>query len=118
MLQSGWQYYLSMLEEGLSNILIKGGRVIDPKTEVDDILDILITGNKISKIGKKIKKNEKVDEYSKISIKLQEDLKFEEHKKLIRKLNDEGLGLLKKGEIGTSLEKFKTIQDSLKQFIS
>jgi dihydroorotase len=47
-----------MLEEGLSNILIKGGRVIDPKTEVDDILDILITGNKISKIDKKIRKND------------------------------------------------------------
>lgn len=57
-LQSGWQYYLSMLEEGLSNILIKGGRVIDPKTEVDDILDILITGNKISKIDKEIRKND------------------------------------------------------------
>ena len=57
-LQSGWQYYLSMLEEGLSNILIKGGRVIDPKTKVDDILDILITGNKISKISKRIKKSD------------------------------------------------------------
>ncbi|GAI08851.1 unnamed protein product, partial [marine sediment metagenome] len=53
-----WQYYLSMLEEGLSNILIKGGRVIDPKTKVDDILDILITGNKISKISKRIKKSD------------------------------------------------------------
>ena len=39
-------------------ILIKGGRVIDPKTEVDDILDILITGNKISKIDKEIRKND------------------------------------------------------------
>lgn len=39
-------------------ILIKGGRIIDPKTEVDDILDILITGNKISKIDKEIRKND------------------------------------------------------------
>ncbi|GAI73374.1 unnamed protein product [marine sediment metagenome] len=42
----------------MSNILIKGGRVIDPKTKVDDILDILITGNKISKISKRIKKSD------------------------------------------------------------
>lgn len=54
-LRSGWQCYLSMLEEGLSNILIKGGRVIDPKTKLDDTLDILITGNKISRVGKRIK---------------------------------------------------------------
>ncbi len=65
-----------------------------------------------------IKMSELVEDYSKTLIKLQEDLKFEELKNLIRKLNAEGLGLLRKGEIGTSLEKFKIIQDSLKQFIS
>ena len=70
------------------------------------------------KQAESIKMSELVEDYSKILINLQEDFKFEELKKLIRKLNDEGLGLLRKGEIGTSLEKFKTIQDSLKQFIS
>ena len=70
------------------------------------------------KQAESIKMSELVEDYSKTLIKLQEELKFEELKNLIRKLNTEGLGLLRKGEIGTSLEKFKTIQDSLKQFIS
>ena len=70
------------------------------------------------KQAESIKMSELVEDYSKILINLQEDFKFEELKKLIRKLNDEGLGLLRKGEIRTSTEKFKTIQDSLKQFIS
>lgn len=56
MLLHGWLYCSYMLEEELSNILIRGGRVIDPKTKIDDTLDILVAGNKIQKIGRKIKK--------------------------------------------------------------
>jgi len=37
-------------------ILIKDGRVIDPKRGIDDVLDILIEGKKIKKIGKIDKK--------------------------------------------------------------
>jgi len=40
----------------LADILIKGGRVIDPKTDLDEVLDVLILGNKIAKIDKNIKK--------------------------------------------------------------
>jgi len=40
----------------LADILIKGGRVIDPKTQFDEVTDILIRGNKIEKIGKGLKK--------------------------------------------------------------
>lgn len=36
-------------------ILIKKGRVIDPKNNIDDVLDIFINGNLIEKIGKNIK---------------------------------------------------------------
>lgn len=36
------------------SILIKGGRVIDPANKVDATLDILIEGNKISKVAKNI----------------------------------------------------------------
>jgi len=36
------------------SILIKGGRVIDPANKIDAILDILVEGNKISKVGKSI----------------------------------------------------------------
>ena len=36
-------------------MLIKNGRIIDPETKRDEILDILITENKISQIGKNLK---------------------------------------------------------------
>lgn len=36
------------------SLLIKGGRVIDPANKIDAILDVLIEGNKISKVGKSI----------------------------------------------------------------
>ncbi len=40
----------------MNAILIKGGRVIDPKTKRDEIVDVLIKGNKIVQIDKNIKK--------------------------------------------------------------
>ncbi|MGB3341765.1 MAG: dihydroorotase [bacterium] len=40
----------------MADILIKGGRVIDPKTQLDEVTDILIHGNKIEKIGKGLTK--------------------------------------------------------------
>ena len=45
-----------MQEGNLADILIKEGRVIDPKTDLDEVLDVLILGNKIAKIDKNIKK--------------------------------------------------------------
>ena len=39
-------------------ILIKGGRVIDPKSRLDQELDILITEQKIAKVGKKIREKD------------------------------------------------------------
>ena len=36
------------------NLLIKGGRVIDPANKIDAMLDILVEGNKISKVAKDI----------------------------------------------------------------
>ena len=63
-----------------------------------------------------IKKSGLVEVYSKLLINLQEDLKFEELKESVRKLNEEGLILLKKGDVNLSLDKFKTIQKSLKQY--
>ena len=63
-----------------------------------------------------IKKIDLVEVYSKLLINLQEDLKFEELKESVGKLNEEGLFLLRKGEIFASLDKFKIIQESLKQY--
>jgi dihydroorotase len=45
-----------MQEGNLADILIKGGRVIDPKTQFDQVTDILIHGNRIEKIGKGLTK--------------------------------------------------------------
>lgn len=44
-----------MQEERLSSILIRGGRVIDPKSQLDAERDILISGSKIANVGKKLK---------------------------------------------------------------
>ncbi len=44
-----------MQEGNLADILIKGGRVIDPKTDLDEVSDVLIHENKIEKIEKNIK---------------------------------------------------------------
>jgi dihydroorotase len=38
----------------MTRYLVKNGRVIDPANNIDDILDILISDNRIEKIGKKI----------------------------------------------------------------
>lgn len=43
-------------------ILIKNGRVIDPKREIDDVLDLIIDGSKIKKVGK----YQRSDEYDRI----------------------------------------------------
>ena len=43
-------------------ILIKDGRLIDPKRGIDDVLDILIEGKKIKKIGK----YQRSDDYERI----------------------------------------------------
>ncbi len=38
----------------MADILIKGGRVVDPSTRVNEVLDVLVTGSTIARIGKKI----------------------------------------------------------------
>lgn len=43
-------------------ILIKDGRIIDPKRGIDDVLDLVIDGGKIKKIGK----YQKSDEYERV----------------------------------------------------
>ena len=45
-------------------ILIKDGRIVDPKRGVDDVLDIVIADGKIKKIGK----YQRSDEYGRIIV--------------------------------------------------
>jgi len=63
-----------------------------------------------------VKRDDLIDVYSKLLINLQTDLKFEELKESVRKLNEEGLILLRKGEIIDSLDKFKAIEKALKEY--
>lgn len=42
------------------NLLVKGGRVVDPANNLDEVMDILIEGGKISAVSKKIKKEAKI----------------------------------------------------------
>ena len=71
----------------------------------------------IIQLAKSIRKDEIVESYSKILIQTKKDLEFEKLKETVKKLNQEGLELLKKGEISFSLERFKKIEVSLTQFI-
>ncbi|MFX1569618.1 MAG: hypothetical protein ACFFCV_14755 [Promethearchaeota archaeon] len=65
------------------------------------------------KLAESIKKTDLVEKYSQILVKLKRDLSFEELKESVKKLNEEGLILLRKGEIQPSLEKFKMIKGTI-----
>jgi len=48
------------VEEERLKLLLKGGRVIDPESGIDEILDIYIEGDRIKRIGKNLKIRAKV----------------------------------------------------------
>ena len=68
--------------------------------------------------AKSINKAKMVEEYSQILPDLQEALKFEELKNKVQILNNDGIDLLKKGGISSSLEKFKLIKESITQYMA
>lgn len=65
-------------------------------------------------LAKSINEKGKIEKYLAILTELKVDLEFEELKESIIKLNDQGIDALKSGKIGFSIEKFKQIQDTLK----
>ncbi|MFX0105188.1 MAG: hypothetical protein ACFE75_06830 [Candidatus Hodarchaeota archaeon] len=69
------------------------------------------------KLAESIKKDDLVELYSKVLIKLQKDLSFQELRETVTKLNEEGLTLLKKGEILPSIEKFKRIKGAINYYL-
>jgi len=69
------------------------------------------------KLAESIKKTNLIETYSKVLIKLQKDLSFQELKETVIKLNEDGLSVLKKGEILPSLEKFKMIKGSINYYM-
>ena len=64
-----------------------------------------------------IKMDEIVEEYSITLEEIKIDLDFEELKEKIKTLNDQGINSLKSGGLQTSIEKFKDIQEILKNYI-
>lgn len=69
------------------------------------------------KIARLLKKEEMIKEYSQHIKELQNNINFEELKNSIKILNDEGLILLRKGDIQLSLKKFNIIKDSIKKYL-
>lgn len=69
------------------------------------------------KLAKSIGKKELIKQYTKLLIKLQKDLKFEELKENVKKLNEEGLNLLKKGDISVSIAKFEMIKEVINYYL-
>lgn len=68
-------------------------------------------------IAKLLKKEEAIKEYSEKITELQNNIRFEELKSSIALLNDEGLALLKDGDIELSLQKFNMIKDTIKKYL-
>ncbi|MFX0023281.1 MAG: hypothetical protein ACFE9S_13220 [Candidatus Hermodarchaeota archaeon] len=69
------------------------------------------------KLCESIEKTELSEEYSKILTNLQKELEFEELKESVNKLNDEGLNLLKTGDISSSLKKFEMIKGAINFYL-
>ena len=68
-------------------------------------------------LAKSIKMDEVVEEYSITAKEIRISLDFEELKGTIKTLNDQGLTSLKSGNLDTSIDKFKNIQDILKKYV-
>ncbi len=68
-------------------------------------------------IAELVKRKDLIKDYSELITELQNNIRFEELKDSIRILNDEGLILLKNGDIKLSLEKFNIIKDTIKIYL-
>ncbi len=69
------------------------------------------------KLAESISKKELIKQYSELLMKLQKDLKFEELKEKVKNLNEEGLNLLKKGDISPSITKFEMIKGAINHYL-
>ncbi len=68
-------------------------------------------------LGESLEKTELIEEYSKILTNLHKELDFEELKETVKKLNDEGLDLVKNGDILSSLKKFDMIKGAINFYL-
>jgi hypothetical protein len=77
----------------------------------------IIKCENLLKLAKSIEKTELVHENSKLLTHLQKALEYEELKESVNKLNNEGLSLLKKGDISSSLKKFEMIKGTINFYL-
>ncbi|MFX1380425.1 MAG: hypothetical protein ACFFA4_15170 [Promethearchaeota archaeon] len=85
--------------------------------EKKDFEKAIIKCDSFIKLAQSVGKTEIVEEYSKTLIILQKDFQFEELKEKVKKLNDDGLELLKRGEISTSLKKYEMIKGTINYYL-
>ena len=121
--------YLNSLKELQSEVLSAEKEYNKTKAKVEDLVqkitnlqenkkyeEAITNCESLLELAKSIDLKKKIEEFSEILPQLKQDLKFENLKESIKKLNDEGLDFVRKGEISSSLEKFKLIQESLRNY--
>ncbi|MFX0006540.1 MAG: hypothetical protein ACFFA7_16315 [Promethearchaeota archaeon] len=78
-----------------------------------DFRNAITQCEKLLKLAESIEKLDVIKECSEILANLQKASEFEELKDSVNKLNNEGLDLLKKGDISSSLKKFEIIKGAI-----
>ncbi|MHA2007258.1 MAG: hypothetical protein ACXABO_05855 [Promethearchaeota archaeon] len=127
--EKGLDEYLDKLKEIKSDVYAAEDAYNETNKEIDELKEKIVILRDNDEFGKALTLCESIiqlansvdrikitEEYSEVLLQLKTDL---EHKKLtesINKLNNDGLELLKKGEISASLKNFEQIQNLLKQF--
>ena len=123
--------YLKKLKELQTDILATEKSYIKIRVKVEDLgqktynlkenkryEEAITNCENLLELAKSIDLRDRIEEFSKILPQLKQNLKFEILKESITKLNNEGLDFVRKGEISSSLEKFKLIKENLGNYIS
>ena len=123
--------YLKKLKELQTEILAAEKSYIKIRVKVEDLgqKTYLLQENKryeeaitncesLLELAKSIDLRDRIEEFSKILPQLKQNLKFEILKESVTKFNNEGLDFVRKGEISSSIEKFKLIEENLRNYTS
>lgn len=123
--------YLKRLTELQSEVLSAEKSYIKTRVKVEDLVQKtkLLQDNKryeeaisncesLLQLAESIALRDRIEEFSKILPQLRKDLDFKNLAESIEKLNNDGLELVKKGEVLGSLEKFKLIREALVDYIN
>ncbi len=123
--------YLKKLKELQSEVLSSEKEFNKTKATVEDLVqktyklqenkhyeEAITNSENILELAKSIDLKNRIEEFSNILPQLQKDFEFEKLTESITKLNNEGLDFVRKGEISSSLEKFKLIKESLGAYLT